>query len=448
MANKNKNLNDAAKAKKDEFYTQLEDIERELRHEEYRNFFKGKTILCNCDDPYESEFFKYFAMNFNALSLKKLIVTCYAGSPVAQTELNFDFGGSTDKKHRNEYAYKVVINEFKDWNGDGREDLEDIKHYILTHNGCWERLQGNGDFRSAECIEILKEADVVVTNPPFSLFREYVAQLVQYKKFFVIIGNINSITYKEIFPLIQQNKIHIGYGMGRAVSGFMVPEYYSLHGTEAGINSEGKRIVATNQCLWYTNIPLKKYLEEIPLVCSYYENPEKYPKYDNYDAIEVSKTAQIPYDYLPDKNLTNTNENDTISINQSINQSINAFAMESWACQSHSSTGTTQINSRLSVALTSTETPASTLQEQVGIHKSTARTFTSGSSFGGRCNGVMGVPITFLDKYNPRQFEIVGATESEGKGFSNGLWIKESGIAQPVVNGERKYKRIFIKRKM
>ena len=360
MANKNKNLNDAARAKKDEFYTQLEDIERELHHEEYQEFFKGKTVLCNCDDPYESEFFKYFAMNFNALELKKLIVTCYAGSPVAQTELNFDTGGSTEHKHRNEYAYKVVINEFKDWNGDGREDLEDIKQYILSHRGSWERLQGNGDFRSAECIEILKEADVVVTNPPFSLFREYVAQLMQYDKKFVIIGNINSITYKEIFPLIQQNKIHIGYGMGRAISGFMVPEYYGLYGTEAGIDEDGKRKVATNQCLWYTNIPLKKYLEEILLVCSYYENPEKYPKYDNYDAIEVSKTAMIPYDYTPDR------------------------------------------------------------------------------------GGVMGVPITFLDKYNPKQFEILGCTYQYG---DCGCHVKGTSWGAQI-NGKDIYKRLFIRRKM
>ncbi|MBQ7705166.1 MAG: modification methylase, partial [Selenomonadaceae bacterium] len=291
--NSNKNLNDAAKAKKDEFYTQLEDIERELRHEEYKEFFKGKVVLCNCDDPYESEFFKYFAMNFNALGLKKLIVTCYAGSPVAQTELNFDTGGIIDRKHRNEYAYKVVINEFKDWNGDGREDLEDIKEYILSHRGSWERLQGNGDFRSAECIEILKEADVVVTNPPFSLFREYVAQLMQYNKKFIILGNKNAITYKEIFPLIQQNKIWTGYTKWAGGLWF-VSEVPNVFDKEV----EGVKLKNT-AAIWFTNIPLKKYLEEIPLVCSYYENPERYPKYDNYDAIEVSKTAQIPYDYLP-----------------------------------------------------------------------------------------------------------------------------------------------------
>ena len=358
---KNRNLNDAAKAKKDEFYTQLDDIERELNHEEYTNFFKGKTILCNCDDPYESEFFKYFAMNFNALEIKKLIVTCYAGSPVAQTELNFDEGGALDKKHRNEYAYKVIITELKDWNGDGREDLKDIKQYILTHNGCWERLQGNGDFRSAECIELLKEADVVVTNPPFSLFREYVAQLMQYDKKFVILGNKNAITYKEIFPLIQQNKMFVGYTPMSKEVYFHVPQKY----IDAGLAENKDRTivkvageyVSRSASIWYTNIPLKKHKEEILLVQEY--TPEKYPHYDNYDAIEVSKTAAIPCDYF----------------------------------------------------------------------------------------GVMGVPITFLDKYNPAQFEIVGATESEGKGFSNGLWKENSGVAQAMIGGQKVYKRLFIRRR-
>ena len=348
MANKNKNLNDAAKAKKDEFYTQLEDIENELRHEEYQKFFKGKVILCNCDDPYESEFFKYFAMNFNALGLKKLIVTCYAGSPVAQTELNFDFGGSTDKKHRNEYAYKVVINEFKDWNGDGREDLEDIKHYILTHNGCWERLQGNGDFRSAECIEILKEADVVVTNPPFSLFREYVAQLMQYKKKFVIIGNVNAITYKEIFPLIMKNKMLLGYSIHSGDREFRVPEYYPLEAAGCRVDENGIRYLRIKGVRWYTNIPLKKFQEEINLVQEY--SPEKYPKYDGYDIINVNKTADIPCDYY----------------------------------------------------------------------------------------GVMGVPITFLDKYNPAQFEILGIANSA-------RWIGYECFT--TINDEKIYNRLLIRRR-
>ena len=453
---KNQNLNDAAKAKKDEFYTQLEDIERELNHEDYQEFFKGKTVLCNCDDPYESEFFKYFAMNFNALQLKKLIVTCYAGSPVAQTELNFDTGGAIDKKHRNEYAYKVVITEFRDWNGDGREDLEDIKQYILSHRGSWEKLQGKGDFRSAECIEILKEADVVVTNPPFSLFREFVAQLMQYKKFFVILGNKNAITYKEIFPLIMQNKMFVGYTPMSKDILFTFPEKYKndfIDNSDEGSRYrivEG-RVLARAAAIWYTNIPLKKYTEELPLVCSYYENPELYPKYDNYDAIEVSKTARIPYDYLPDRDLTNSDEKQhtfsdvrcqmsDVRCQMSDIRCQMSDATESWGCQSHSSTSTTQINSRLSVAPTSTETPKCISPEQPGIQYSTARKFTSDSSSGGKCNGVMGVPITFLDKYNPNQFEIFGLDRYVQDNPNPGHRF--------TINNHEIYARILIRRKL
>ena len=425
MANKNKNLNDAARAKKDEFYTQLEDIERELHHEEYQEFFKGKTVLCNCDDPYESEFFKYFAMNFNALELKKLIVTCYAGSPVAQTELNFDTGGSTEHKHRNEYAYKVVINEFKDWNGDGREDLEDIKQYILSHRGSWERLQGNGDFRSAECIEILKEADVVVTNPPFSLFREYVAQLMQYDKKFVIVAPLNSVTYKEIFPLIQGNKIWLGYGFRGGDPTFKVPSYYEERETRFWIDEKGQKWRSFGNMTWYTNIPLKKYLEELLLVFSYYENPEKYPKYDNYDAIEVSKTAMIPYDYTNDRGGL-------------------------WECQSPSSTSITQNNLKLSEQV---KAKVKDSQMDCGLKKaelpnpsSTANANTNEFSSGGKCNGVMGVPITFLDKYNPNQFEILGCSDNGAVPDKYKLpHFKKHN--EPFIDGKKTYKRLFIRRR-
>ncbi len=189
MANNNKSLSNANKAKKDEFYTQLSDIENELRH--YKHHFRGKTVFCNCDDPYESNFFKYFAMNFNHLGLKKLICTCYAGSPVVYTQMSF-FGedetvGTSDDNRK---PYKIEITEVTDLNGDG-------------------------DFRSDECIELLKEADIVVTNPPFSLFREYVAQLIEYNKKFIIVGNQNAITYKEIFPLLKDNKLWLGYGLGK-----------------------------------------------------------------------------------------------------------------------------------------------------------------------------------------------------------------------------------------
>ena len=201
-ANNNKALSAANKAKKDEFYTQLSDIENELRH--YKNHFKDKVVLCNCDDPYESNFFKYFAMNFNHLGLKKLICTCYAGSPIVYTQLSLFgeekvVGKVTDRK-----PYKIEITEVKDLNGDGAFDLQDVELLLKSEEGKPKLLKGNGDFRSEECIKLLKKADIVVTNPPFSLFREYVAQLIQYDKKFIIIGNQNAITYKEIFPLLKE----------------------------------------------------------------------------------------------------------------------------------------------------------------------------------------------------------------------------------------------------
>ncbi|MBQ4495061.1 MAG: adenine-specific methyltransferase EcoRI family protein [Selenomonadaceae bacterium] len=343
----NKNLNAAAKAKKDKFYTQLEDIENELRH--YREFFAGKVVLCNCDDPFESNFFKYFAAKFNDLELKKLICTSYADSPIAGLELNLFPDGKT--------AYMVEVTELKDWNGDGGEDLDDVA-FAIEH-GIYRKqpLTGDlnycaGDFRSAELVDLLKQADVVVTNPPFSVFREFVAQLIAYDKKFLIIGNINSITYKEIFPLIMANKLWLGYGMGRAISGFIVPDDYELYGTEARIK-DGQRIVSTNQCLWYTNIETPKRYWELDLWKEY--SPEEYPRYDNYDAIEVSKTDHIPCDYF----------------------------------------------------------------------------------------GVMGVPITFLDKYNPEQFELLGCTYSYG---DCGCHVAGTDC-NAYLNGKRMFKRLFIRRR-
>lgn len=346
---KNKNLNSAARAKKDEFYTQIVDIENELRH--YQKFFAGKTVLCNCDDPYESDFFKYFTIYFNQLGLKKLIATCYAGSPVVQTELDF-FGTPNENLlfDKKKSAIRFDVTEVKDLNGDGATDLLDVKLLLETNKNCVTYLDGDGDFRSRECVDALKEADVVVTNPPFSLFREYVAQLIQFDKKFLIIGNINCITYKEIFPLIMQNKIWLGYRMGRGISGFIVPETYELYGTEARIDERGRRIVSTNQCLWLTNIDIRKRHENILLYMKY--SPEAYPRYDNYDAIEVSKTADIPKDFF----------------------------------------------------------------------------------------GVMGVPITFLDKYNPDQFEIIGLDRyTVPKKFLVG--------GRVAINGKPCYARILIRRR-
>lgn len=344
----NQNLTAAKKAKKDEFYTQLADIENELRH--YRDHFRGKTIFCNCDDPYESNFFKYFAMNFNAFGLKKLIATCYDGSPVQGTELLLDFGdGFRDEPKKS--AYKVEITEVRDVNGDGRTDLADVQYLLQNDRNVLSLLKGNGDFRSAECVELLKEADVVVTNPPFSLFREYVALLMKYGKKFVIVGHQNAITYKEVFPLIKENRMWLGYGFKGGAAHFVSP--YEDKAT-ASDHKEGMiRVSGVN---WFTNLDIKKRHEELVLYKCY--TPEAYPTYDNYEAINVDKTADIPCDY----------------------------------------------------------------------------------------EGVMGVPITFLDKYCPEQFEIVNANDFRR---SEAVSRKPHGLIKDKegsVNGVTKYARILIRR--
>lgn len=308
----NKNLNSAAKAKKDEFYTRLTDIEHECKN--YKHFFRDKIIFCNCDDPYESNFFKYFAMHFNDFGLKKLIATCYDGSPVAGTQISlFDTPVKSDKK-----PFKIEINEVDDYNLDGRIDLLDVEFLIKNKKNVLTLLEGNGDFRSPECVQLLQQADIVVTNPPFSLFREYVAQLIKFDKKFLIIGNINCITYKEIFPLIMKNKLWIGYSIHSGDRKFFVPENYPMKAATCGIDETGRKFINVKGVRWFTNLDVNQRHENIILYKKY--SAEKYPKYDNYDAIEVSKTAEIPQDFY----------------------------------------------------------------------------------------GVMGVPITFLDKYNPEQFEILG----------------------------------------
>ena len=340
----NKDLQKANKAKKDEFYTQLVDIEKELRH--YKNHFKGKTVFCNCDDPFESNFFKFFAMNFNFLGLKKLIATCYDGSPIAGNELPlFEIENSqTEKK-----AYKIEITEVTDENGDGAIDLADVELLIKNHKNTLTTLNGNGDFRSDECIELLKEADIVVTNPPFSLFREYVAQLVEYDKKFLIIGNVNSITYKEIFPLIKDNRLWIGLTIRSGDREFRVPDSYPLNAAGYRIDENGKKYIRVKGVRWFTNLDYPERHEELVLYKRY--NAEEYPKYDNYDTINVDKTTDIPYDY----------------------------------------------------------------------------------------DDVMGVPITFLDKYNPEQFEIIGLDRYVEDNPHYGHRFK--------INGKETYARILIRRK-
>lgn len=296
----NKQLRDAKKAKKDEFYTQRQDIENELSH--YIEHFKGKTVYCNCDDPEYSEFWKFFVRNFRPFGLKRLICTHY----------------ETDAKN---YAYRIEINE-----GDAIS-LDMVPKRIP--------IQSNGDFRSQACIELLEQTDIVVTNPPFSLFREYVAQLMEYEKDFIILGSINAVTYKEVFPLLKDGKIWAGYSFNKTME-FIMPNTYELKG-KGYVDDKGNKHGFVPGMAWYTNLDILKRHADLDLRGNYY-SPELYPKYDNYDAIEVSKTGDIPCDY----------------------------------------------------------------------------------------DGVMGVPVTFLDKHNPEQFEILGITDRDNKyGLTSKIYTKE-----------------------
>ncbi len=263
----NVNLRKASTAKNDEFYTQLTDIEKELRH--YKEHFKGKTVLCNCDDPRISNFFHYFSYNFEQLGLKKLISTCYK---------NQDADLFSDNK-----SEKAIYLEYNgDKNGDNIPNPEEIG---IKH------LKGDGDFRSKECVELLKEADIIVTNPPFSLFREYVAQLVEFDKKFIIVGHQNAITYKEIFKLIKEDKLWLGYGFNGGAAHFINKHYIDY--ATAGDHKEG--MIRVSGVTWFTNLEIRKRHEDLILYKAYNEND--YPKYDNYDAINVDKTNEIPADY-------------------------------------------------------------------------------------------------------------------------------------------------------
>lgn len=342
-------LNKAKKNKADEFYTQLPDIEAEMRH--YKDQFKDKVILCNCDDPYESNFFKYFAMNFNYLGLKKLIATCYIDSPVAGEQLSLlDVESLEEKSADAKRPYKVEITEVRDENMNGATDLTDVEILLKNRKNVLTLLQGDGDFRSPECIGLLEKADIIVTNPPFSLFRKYVKQLVDYDKKFIIIGNQNAVTYKDIFPLIKDNKLWFGQSIHSGDREFRVPENYPLDAAGYRIDKDGIKYIRVKGVRWFTNLDVPIRHEALTLYKQY--TPDEYPSYDNYDAIEVSKTADIPYDY----------------------------------------------------------------------------------------DGAMGVPITYLDKYNPAQFEILGNLGSyapDGYSLSGAIYI----------NGRKIYKRILIKRK-
>lgn len=289
----NANLRKADGAKNDEFYTQLKDIENELKH--YKGFFKGKTVFCNCDDPYESNFFKYFAMNFNHLELKKLICTSYSSSPIAGQEFS-DL--PLFKKLNPKKAYKVEITEVYDENGDGAVDMYDVELLLKNMKNKMTLLNGDGDFRSEEAIECLEEADIVVTNPPFSLFREYVAQLVKYNKKFIILSNMNATTYKEFFPYLKNNKIWAGYGFNMSMV-YKTPYPNLLEANRKFVIGKGynpdEGYVKVPAICWFTNLDINKRHEELILYRIYTEI--EYPKYDNYDAINVDKVSEIPMDY-------------------------------------------------------------------------------------------------------------------------------------------------------
>ena len=328
----------------DEFYTQLKDIEDELRY--YKDQFRDKVVYCNCDDPFESNFFKYFAANFNALGLKKLITTSYVKSPIVGGQLPLlEIEGL---KPRGKEPFKIEINEVSDVDSDGAIGLADVE-WLLKHDANISTpLTGDGDFRSSECVGLLREADIVVTNPPFSLFREYISQLIEYNKKFLIIGNTNAITYKETFRLIKDDQLCTGYTNFNVGMFFLVPGHWEkFH----HIDEHGNKIARVSTSCWFTNLEVTKHHDFMTLFKKY--TPEEFPKYDNYNAIEVSKVSEIPADY----------------------------------------------------------------------------------------DGIMGVPITFLDKYNSEQFEIVGSNRGIDQD-PNGIYGRGS-----YLNGKEVFKRLFIRNK-
>lgn len=284
----NKSLTAAARAKQDEFYTQLTDIEKELRY--YKKHFKDKTVLCNCDDPFESNFFKYFVLNFNRLGLKKLIATCYTGSPIANKQLSlFDILGESEETTNK--PYKAVVTTVYDKTGDGGVDMLDVAELFKSGENELSELRGDGDFRSPECLALMNEADIVVTNPPFSLFREYVSVLMDNQKEFLIIGNQNAITYKEVFHLLMTNQVWLGVSSPKE---FVIPASVNDR-KNTYVRDDGTIMAKFGNVCWFTNLDLRKRHEEMILVRRY--NKEDYPHYANYDAIEVSKISDIPCDY-------------------------------------------------------------------------------------------------------------------------------------------------------
>lgn len=353
-------LSNRNRSPQDEFYTQLVDIEAELRH--YKDQLRGKVVLCNCDDPYESQFFKYFAMNFNHLGLKKLIATAYSGSPIAGDQLSlFDLPG-VPKGTKPRAAHKLEISEVPDANGDGATDLSDVEYLVRNDANALTLLEGDGDFRSAECVALLDEADVVVTNPPFSLFREYITQLAESGKKFLVLGDQNAITYDEVFAQVMADNLWFGYENG-GIKWFQVPDDYEITTEARKKLVDGVKYFSMGRIYWYTNLDTAKRHEALTLYKTY--TPEEFPTYTNYPGIEVSRVSDIPMDY----------------------------------------------------------------------------------------DGAMGVPITFLDRYNPEQFEILGSSrrlaEPMSKFAERGTYVQGGPrFYVPVGDGthRRLYDRIVIGR--
>lgn len=281
-------MDNAKRNKADEFYTQLADIEKELKH--YKKSFKDKVIFCNCDDPYESNFFKYFAMNFNYLGLKKLIATCYDSSPIAYTQLNL-FGDDKVVHNNNRHPYKIEITEVEDGNNDGAIDLADVEHLLRNKKNTLTLLKENGDFRSNECVELLKQSDIVVTNPPFSLFREFIEQLTTYNKDYIIMGNTNALTYKEVFKLFKEDKVRTGYTNFNVGMYFFVPDDCEKYHKVV----DGKKMVRVSTSCWFTSLNVKKHNDELTLYKKYSEI--EFPPFVNYNAINVNNYKDIPYDF-------------------------------------------------------------------------------------------------------------------------------------------------------
>lgn len=298
----NRNLGTAKVAKNDEFYTTLADVESEMKY--YKKHFKGKVVLCNCDDPFESAFFKYFVLNFNRLQLKKLICTCYAGSQVAFEQLSLldtPYVVEAQKKT----PYKAVVTTVHDADNDGYINMTDIKKLFVSGENKLSKLKGNGDFRSKECLKLLDESDIVCTNPPFSLFREYLGTLMNHHKKFIIMGNSNAITYKEVFPLMMNNEVwlgnHNGHTWFRMPDNYEIPDNYlnedrkKMRSNGYWIDEDGHKWRNLGNICWFTNLDIKKRHEE--LLCYKTYDPQRYPKYANFDGIEVNNVNDIPADY-------------------------------------------------------------------------------------------------------------------------------------------------------